>query len=128
MCRGFWATTHAVAGVDQYGGVHENRKGVAGEPKIRWASKGKEPIITPNFENRENVGVKSDMGVKIKDTNGNKSRHSNTAHPTTNARVGLKIQLELVYGPGGKWDAAWAHVTDTEAHSQAQDKPPPRQV
>jgi hypothetical protein len=128
MCRGFWATTHAAAGVDQYGGVHENRKGVASEPKIRWASKGKEPIITPNFENRVNVGVKSDMGVKIKDTNGNKSRHSNTAHPTVNARVGLKIQLELVYGPGGKWDVAWAHVTDTEAHSQAQDRPPPRQV
>jgi hypothetical protein len=50
---------------DQYGGVHENRKGVAGEPNFRWASKGKEPIIMPNFENRVNVGVKSDMGVKI---------------------------------------------------------------
>jgi hypothetical protein len=42
--------------------------------------------------------------------------------------VGLKIQLELVYGLGVKWDVAWAHVTDTEAHSQAQDKPSPRQV
>ena len=63
-----------------------NRKGVASESKNRWASKGKEPIIMPNFKNRVNVGVKSDMGVKIKDTNGNKSRHSNTAHLTVNAR------------------------------------------
>ncbi|GMY19448.1 hypothetical protein FCV25MIE_14687 [Fagus crenata] len=126
MCRGFWVTTHAIARADQYSGVHENRKGVARKPNFRWASKGKEPIIKPNFENRVNVGMKSDMGVKIKDTNGNKSCHSNTTHPTVNVRVGLKIQLELVYGPGVKWDVAWAHVTDTEAHSQAQDKPSPR--
>ena len=75
-----------------------------------------------------NVGVNSALGVKIKDMNGNNARDSNTAHPVVNARVGLSIHLELVYRPAGKWDVAWANVTNTEAHTQAQDKPPSRQV
>jgi hypothetical protein len=126
LCKGFWATTQASTGDAPYGGVHENRKGVAGEPNFRWASKGKEPIFTPQFENRVHVGVKSAPGVKTKDTNG--KFQSTTAHHEVNARVGLNIHLELVSGPGGKWDVAWAKVTNMESQTQAQYKPNVRQV
>ncbi len=117
LCKGFWATTQASIGDAPYSGVHEKRKGVAGESNFRWASKGKELKVTPQFENRVPVGVKSAPGVKTKDTNG--KFQSNTAHHEVNARVGLNIHLELVYGPGGKWDVAWAKVTNMETHTQA---------
>jgi hypothetical protein len=100
LCKEFWTTTQASTGDAPYGGVHEKRKGVAGEQNFRWTSKGKEPKITPKFENRVHVGVKSAPRVKTKDTNG--KFQSNTANHGVNTRVGLNIQLELVHGPDGK--------------------------
>jgi hypothetical protein len=125
LCKGFWATTQMSSEDVPYGGAHEKRKGVAGEPNFRWASKGKEPKITPQFENRVHVGVNSAPGVNTKDING--KFQSNTAHHGVNARVGLNIHLEMVYGPGGKWDVAWAKVTNV-TNTKAQNKPITRQV
>ncbi len=126
VVKEFWTTTQASIGDAPYGGVHEKRKGVAGEQNFRWTSKGKELKITPKFENHVHVGVKSAPGVKTKDTNG--KFQSNTANHGVNTRVGLNIQLELVHGPDGKWDVALAKVTNREAYTQAQYKPIPRKV
>ena len=138
MCKGFWEATRTAQG-PTHNDAQDSRMGAAGKSNSRWASKGKEPQSKLQFENSANLGVNAALGIMTKDTNGNHAclanPVSNSVCPLVNARVGLTINMELVCGPGGRWEVAWTKVAHSkvinstaQTHNQARDPSTSKQV